>query len=180
MVHHAETKRFTQRSPGRSAYSTMGGPLARLTRGAAKLAWLCRFHAKAAACARCWELVCPCDNPSTSLFLGQIVWHCWCLLGKPAWFIQRVRPSLLFFFLPDLKLWLRQKRWGSELSLAPVMLSGPKYTAWLTHYACLTRWPDQDPLRALLLPEEVYWLNRRCQRILTLISNRIKRRLVRI
>lgn len=47
-----------------SAYSMIEEPLARLTHCAAKLAWLCRFHAKAAACTRCWELVGPCDNQS--------------------------------------------------------------------------------------------------------------------
>lgn len=47
-----------------SAYSMMGEPLARLTHCAAKLAWLCRIHAKAAACTRCWELAGPCDNQS--------------------------------------------------------------------------------------------------------------------
>lgn len=64
MVHHAEMKWFTQRSPSSQPIAWRGEPLARLTHCAAKLAWLCRFHAKAAACTRCWELVGPCDNQS--------------------------------------------------------------------------------------------------------------------
>lgn len=141
-----------------SAYSVMGEPLARLTHCAAKLAWLCRFHAKAAACTRCWELVGPCDNQS--LWAPLSSWDR--LLGVAG------EASMLYsdhlqhtFFLSGFCLFLCftfETVALSELLLASIMLSGPKDAAWLAHYTRLTCWPDQDPLCALLLPEEVHSL----------------------
>lgn len=154
MVHHAEMKWFTQRSPSSQPIALQGEPLARLTHCAAKLAWLCRFHAKAAACTRCWELVGPCDNQS--LWAPLSSWDrlrcCWA--SQRALFRPILSSCLTFasvcFTFETVAL--------SKLLLASIMLSGPKHAAWLAHYTRLTCWPDQDPLCVLLLPEEVHSL----------------------
>lgn len=136
-----------------SAYSVMEEPLARLTHCTAKLAWLCRFHAKAAACTRCWELVGPCDNQS--LWAPLSSWDRLRGVAGEASMLYSVHLLHSFFLFLCFTF---ETVALSELLLASIMLSGPKDAAWIAHYTRLTCWPDQDPLCALLLPEEVHSL----------------------
>ncbi len=149
-------KWFTLRSPSSQPIVWWGEPLARLTHCTAKLAWLCWFHAKAAACTRCWELVGPCDNQS--LWAPLSSWDRLCGVAGQASVLSSDR-----FFLSSCLTFASvcftfETVALSKLLLASIMQSGPKHAAWLAHYTWLTCWPDQDPLCVLLLPEEVHSL----------------------